>query len=764
MGSEEGSETTSFSHPSARPSAHPSAHPSARPSGAVAGLVIHACAIGLALATLVLVGQPIYANDTWVHLAMGQAFAAAGPWLEVDPHLFAAPGPPAPSSWIGSLALYQAWAYFGFTGLRVLHVCGVAGILGLAWIVVRRSSGSRWMASAGLVLFILLSTYRLVQLRPALFSMAALLAVYLLLVSPREGPRPAAIWGAVALMVVWANTHAAFLLGPLLILGASACLFLYSFLGAGDRSTREPLRAGRLARAGGLMLFAGVATPQGWHAHLAYFAAGGETSALGVVADEWNATNLLALPLPNLPPTWAAWLVCWLCTVTVAVAVLSLLRSRPDQEGGRDLADRAMGGGICAGGAPSDDGTPSQALDPALVSIALAGVAAAILASRFLWLAVFALAVAGGMLSRGSRSARAEHRLAATIAALVLAAVGTHFVAGDWPLVSRVITAPGSDYSRPYDAAKFHGHAMWFLADSEVEGRIYNPYQLGGFMSFWLSPRLQMASSGTMNVEREAMEANLAIAARTSLGAGESFAALLDRQGFDLFLGVGLPIGTAPGQPIATSVRHLEHEEGWMPVFRGLRNVIYLRRAPRNDENLERIRAYYARAGVPFDRERGFDVERAIVEAPQWSVDHGLIPADFEFLLDEVRALRARDQVGPASHRLAVLYSVLGLYERALTVERFNRRLSPGDLLVARRLLWDLVQLGRVDEAFDTALKIERGRLGNFLGDDWSSAIEEIRGASEGDRRSRIALMALFDPVKARFARIGLVAPRARHE
>jgi hypothetical protein len=25
-------------------------------------------------------------------------------------------------------------------------------------------------------------------------------------------------------------------------------------------------------------------------------------------------------------------------------------------------------------------------------------------------------------------------------------------------------------------------------------------------------------------------------------------------------------------------------------------------------------------------------------------------------------------------------------------------------------------------------------------------------------------LMALFDPVKARFARIGLVAPRARHE
>ena len=44
--------------------------------------LVHLVAAGLVAATLYLVGQPIYANDTWIHLALGDAFASEGPWLE----------------------------------------------------------------------------------------------------------------------------------------------------------------------------------------------------------------------------------------------------------------------------------------------------------------------------------------------------------------------------------------------------------------------------------------------------------------------------------------------------------------------------------------------------------------------------------------------------------------------------------------------------------------------------------------------------------
>ena len=47
-------------------------------SQAIGALLIHGPALALVLITLALVGQPIYANDTWIHLALGEAFASQG--------------------------------------------------------------------------------------------------------------------------------------------------------------------------------------------------------------------------------------------------------------------------------------------------------------------------------------------------------------------------------------------------------------------------------------------------------------------------------------------------------------------------------------------------------------------------------------------------------------------------------------------------------------------------------------------------------------
>ncbi|MBY0402049.1 hypothetical protein K2X89_17275, partial [Myxococcota bacterium] len=232
--------------------------------------------LATALATAILAGQPIFANDTWIHLALGEAFVAEGPWLAADPHLFAAPGPPSPNSWLGSVAIYETWSIFGFTGLRILHAVVVLGLLALVWRLVRRAGASAGLASAAVVAFASLATYRLVQLRPDLFTMAATLALFPLLFEMRSGPGGRRIAAAALLGALWSNVHAGFVLGPILVLGASAATAIASLSperaatdGDAGRVAMERGRALRLGLAGIAMAIGSLANPQGLGAHLA---------------------------------------------------------------------------------------------------------------------------------------------------------------------------------------------------------------------------------------------------------------------------------------------------------------------------------------------------------------------------------------------------------------------------------------------------------------------------------------------------------------
>lgn len=710
-------------------------------------LLVHVLALSLALLVIALAGQPIYANDTWIHLALGKAFASQGPWLVADPHLYAAPGPPSPSSWLGSLAIFEIQSLFGFVGLRVFHAALVGVILALAWVTVRRATGSKVAASSAVPLFIILSTYRLVQLRPDLFSIAATLLLFLLLIAHRSPPGATQIAGAVLLSILWSNLHAAFLLGPLLVLGVSMSLFALAILPGGRADPEDRRRATRLGLAGGLMLMATVVNPQGWKAHLAYFMAGDETPGLGTVIDEWGPTNLLAAPLPNLPPTWAAWLVCWLCVVATAWGTWRLLSELR-------VATR-----------PSE-----RTIDPALLALAVAGIAAAVLASRFLWLGIFAVAVGGVLVARvAAVSAGMTRWLFRSVAAIgLLAACGLYFSVGDWVLVSRSFRAPGADYRVPYYPGKFDAHAVWFLADSGLEGRIYNDYPLGGFMSFWLAPKIQMSSSGTMNVAREAMLANLAIASRARVEEGEDFAELLDRQGLDLFLGTGLPIEAIEGRRDPSTLHHLEGEAGWILVFRSLRSAVYLRRNERNAENLARIRDYYSRAGVPFDPEQGFDPERVITQATDWAVEHGVAPADFVGLVQKVREVsRSGGPLAPMN-RLATFYATLGLYERALAVDEALLRLAGGtdrgaNAGVSQRQVWLLLRLARDEEALATIRRLDE-QVGPESIRGWRELVEQILRAAPADRARVLSFLPLFHSADAAWAQMGMTSPAVRVE
>ena len=700
----------------------------------------------MVVASLALVGQPIFANDTWIHLALGEAFLASGPWLSVDPHLFAAPGPPSPSSWLGSLALYAVYEVVGFQGLRLFHVALVAGLFGLVWRVGRRATRSPELASAGLVLFILLSTYRIVQLRPHLMTIGAVLAIYLLVIAPRAGPGRVSMGVAGALTLIWANVHAAFLLGPLLVLGVSASLFALSALPGTAPPGSERSRASRIGVAGAAMSLASLANPRGWGAHLAYFSAGQETLPLDAILDEWGRTNLLAWPADRLPPTPAAWWVTWLCVIAIGVGAMSLL----------SLMRRGAAGGSECSSAPIR-------IDPALFALSVASVGAALLASRFLWMGVFPLLLLGGVLfGRAPDTVTRASWIRWGLVAGVIAASSTHFMIGDWPLVSRVLRAPAASYLEPYRAEKYFGHSMWFLADSEVQGRIFNDYRLGGFMSFWLSPKLQMASSGTMNVERGAMEAQLAIAARQRARDDETFGELLDRQGFDLFLGTGLPVAGPASRPVVSTVQHLENEPGWIQVFRSLRSGVFLRESDRNNENLDRIAEYYEAAGVPFDRVAGFDPELVILRAPEWAKEHGLIPVDFEARLTAARDGLARNQVTPAAESLAMLYAVLGSYDRALMLDRAILGVDRSRAGAAQRVIWSLLHQNRDREALELAHQFDGRPSGPAQPGGWAASVELYLDPARGDRSEKLAQLPLMSAGEGRWIQQGVILPRAR--
>ena len=220
-----------------------------------------------------------------------------------------------------------------------------------------------------------------------------------------------------------------------------------------------------------------------------------------------------------------------------------------------------------------------------------------------------------------------------------------------------------------------------------------------------MTPQLKVFLNGSLNVPIDVLEANRAIERRSGLGPGRGFLALLDEQRVDVFLGAGEPRVSLPGRPAISTTTHLEGVPGWIMVFRNMRSAIYLRDVTRNRANLRRVADYYAAEGVPFDPQRGFAPLQVLQASPGWAVAHGLVPLDFEQTRAAARspvpAIRARAQA-----RLASIYAVTGVYERAVDLDQRLLRSDPGSVPSARRLVWALLHLRRLEEGLAAAERL----------------------------------------------------------
>lgn len=677
---------------------------------------------------LIAAGQPLLADDLWWHLALGREYSQAGPWIEQDPLLFTSEGPPRPSSWLAEVGLHQLHLRIGFSGLRIVHVAILLGLLTLVWSLFRRASGSAAAASCATLLFATTSAYRLVQLRPHLLSIAAVLLLYRLLIEPERGPSSFRVALAFGVSIVWANVHAGFPLAPAILVTALAGTAVAGWLSGRGLQAVVSQRSQRLAVALGVVLLGTLANPEGIQGYLAHLSSSPDSVQLHWVIDEWLGMLPLRLPAARLPPSWLTWASVWGLSIGVVACALY---------GAREWRGKAA---------------PASPVDPALLALSVLALVAIMSAVRFTWLLVFPML----LVLRASRGI-APARLAAGSSAVATAVALAFPVYGDWPMVSRIMPRSRGPYMQAYPTAKYYGNAAWFIRDTNIEGRLFAPYATSGFLGYWLSPGVRTFVNGTLNVPSAVMEAYAAVQSGDPAGT-ESLVALLDRHEVDLFLGVGIPESSEAGRSVQYTTALLERTPGWIPIFRNMRSAIYLRMGERNADNLSRVARYYEERGIPFDVEVGVDPQVVIRSAPNWARLNCVAPVDFAEMLGSARASVSRTSDRLVSlDGLASVYSVLGLYEKALGIDERILRSNPDHLRALRRHVWSNLRLNRMEDALNSAASLQERSTGLL-----SRAIARVAEQGDASGDERVPRLRVFSRAQGRSILAQCVAPEVR--
>jgi hypothetical protein len=171
--------------------------------------------LAVALPALAAVIANLPSVDLTYHLRAGAQILDGGGIPTTDTWTFTVYGTPwTDQQWGAQVILTAVYRLAGWTGLVVFRSALIGLIFGcLLTICLRRGLGARRAAWLTLVAF-LISAVAL-GLRPQLLGMA-IFAVVLLLVTDRRA-HPARLWAIPLLMVLWANVHGSFFLGPVVL-------------------------------------------------------------------------------------------------------------------------------------------------------------------------------------------------------------------------------------------------------------------------------------------------------------------------------------------------------------------------------------------------------------------------------------------------------------------------------------------------------------------------------------------------------------------
>jgi hypothetical protein len=411
---------------------------------------------------------PIRNPDIWFHLAAGRWMLEHGEVIRADPFSFTAAGAP----WIAHEWGFEvAAAYLQRLGGENL-LLGVKVVLVLL-IVPALLAACRFAEADALVGGVLLGLWTLMSAvylytRPQVvtyFLLAVLMAV--LLRWKYHGSR--AVWALPPLFLLWANLHAGFL-GGLLVLGIVVA-------GEGLLSWRPLLRrepshsAGRgevprLAGIAAACVAATLVTPFGWRLYL--------------LPGQITGSAYLQSAVTEWLPSWDARLLDdWDTRIFWGMLALALL-AMVHRFGRTDLTHLALVGVFGLLAARSNRHIP------------VFGVVALPLVARNLTAA-----------ARRFLPPRAFTGPARAVACLVLAAslagVAAWSARSGFPITRRASFAGGVDHAQvPVDAVD------WMEAH-HVDGRAFNSYIFGGYLAWRQWPRTTVSMDGRNEVYGEAL-------------------------------------------------------------------------------------------------------------------------------------------------------------------------------------------------------------------------------------------------------------------
>jgi hypothetical protein len=671
-------------HPPSEDSSSPIA-PDPEPADARHGgrlpLVLAILSLGvLTLLMVLLAGRPLATDDLWFHLKMGEVYGTETLWPEADPMLHTAGDRrPVQHEWLFGVTVFGLERAVGLQGLRVVHVLAVLGIALAVFAGFRRESRATLPAVFATCIFLVLAWRRLYQLRPDLVSIPAAIAIFQLLLSSEEGPSWRRVALSTGLFWVWANFHSLFGVGLALAMAGWLGIWvrrgLETRLPAGESKAGGPA-ARRVGAAIGIGFLAALANPRGVGQHLTFFAST-QHSAIWLVKDEWAPFDPFAIPGERAAG------IDWLAWVTMDALLLLLLLA-------------ATAGSVAFLRRPATGRL--RAVDPVLAALAFASAGAILVSHRFLWMSFFILlfllrAQALGLASRPAAARRLDWAMAG--AALLLTA---GFARMDiWQgLSSEIRREPGGYLGTPYLTRRYCASGIRFLEEAGLQGNLFNPYHLGGYLGYRLAPRIRTFIDGrTEHYPAEVMADYLEIVRASTRSDRRAALRLLDARQVDIFLGVGLPEGYYAD---LYTVELVARRSDWILVYRTVDHAIYLRRNPRNLENLARVAEHYRELGIPFDSRTGIKPREVIRQAPDWATSQGMISPRFS----ELEAQReSQDPVARylALDAIADTYWLLGDRRAQIEADLAALALRPDAREPRRRLANTYVRQRRIAEA-----------------------------------------------------------------
>jgi hypothetical protein len=523
--------------------------------------------------------RPIFSNDIWLHLKIGELIANSPFNLpKADPFSYTTSGRPwILHEWLSQFLFFQTYDSLGFTGVRLLRSAVETLTLGLFFLAAYGRT-RRHILSLGTLLVIAYLLRTRFHIRPEIFSHLFMALFFLAYFTTRKQKT----WLLLPIslgFVVWVNMHS-FMVIVIAIL-------LVGFISQGLVSIR-PLQkifakpSGSKFKAAMLVtaIVAVFVTPYASKT-LDYVFSGSQVARDHIM--EWQPIFMSLQREPFMTLRGAIAFPLLLKVVVLSIVIVFL-------------------GGLLL--SLFWKKSPKWPMDYALIGLMMSSLALS--AIRFVWLLTIPLILTAHYFAMVSDTVdRAGKRpLLLKVMAWLLLWAGILF----WINAGR--TAIALNMHQAIDNDRYPTSIADILKQVHLQGRMFNPYGWGGYLAFYLYPDYRVFLDGRTLLHG----ADLLRDHYTILHENPGYRRLIDEKyQFDFMI-----------LPKQYGMMDTCSADSWVLLFENYNSSLYLRRDQENRSNLRRFADYYNVNGIPFDLEKGFDIAVAIQNNPQWAHRYGL--------------------------------------------------------------------------------------------------------------------------------------------